>query len=106
LVRARGGRLNLNMVRATFRIIANDCQLPARPGCGEPRLHDLRHTFAVNSLIEAYRQGADVDARLAALSNYLGHVDPANTYWYLTASPELMAIVSDRFSAYQKRGQR
>jgi integrase len=98
--------MHLNTARAAFRIIANDCRLPTRPGCGEPRLHDLRHMFAVNSLIDAHRQGVDVDARLAALSNYLGHVNPANTYWYLTASPALMTIVSDRISAYQKRGQR
>lgn len=106
LIGARGDRLNLNTARAAFRIIADDCRLPDRPGCGKPRLHDLRHAFAVNSLIEAHRQRANVDARLAALANYLGHVNPANTYWYLTASPELMAVVSDRISAHQKRGPR
>jgi integrase len=106
LVGARGGRLNLNTARAAFRAVADDCGLPARPGCATPRLHDLRHAFAVNSLIDAHRQGADVDARIAALATYLGHTNPANTYWYLTASPELMAIVSDRLTAGHKRGRR
>jgi integrase len=71
-----------------------------------PRLYDLRHTFAVNSLIDAHRDGADIDARVAALATYLGHVEPANTYWYLTASPELMALVRQRMSAHMNRPHR
>ena len=105
LVGTRGRRLNVTTARAAFRAIADGCDLPTRPGCTPPRLHDLRHTFAVNTLIDAHRQGADVDARIAALATYLGHVDPANTYWYLSASPELMALVSDRMTAY-KPGRR
>lgn len=106
LVGPKGGRLNLNTARAVFRAVVDDCELPAQPGRGRPRLHDLRHVFAVNSLIDAHRQGADVDARIAALATYLGHVNPANTYWYLTASPELMAVVSDRLTAHQNRRPR
>jgi hypothetical protein len=64
-------------------------------------LHN-RHTFAVNSLIDAHRDGADVDARITVLATYLGHVDPLNSYWYLTASAELMALVSDRIAAYRR----
>jgi integrase/recombinase XerD len=56
----------------------------------------------VNSLIEAHRQGVDVDARIAILATYLGHVDPLNTYWYLTASAELMTLVSDRITAHRQ----
>lgn len=103
LVGARGRRLNLNQARAAFRGVVDSCDLPTRPGCGRPRLHDFRHTFAVNSLIDAHREGADVDARVAVLATYLGHVDPINTYWYLTASPELMAIVSERITSHQSR---
>jgi integrase len=102
LVGNRGHRLNANTARAAFRAVADACDLPTRPGCGPPRLHDLRHTFAVDSLIDAHRDGADVDARIAALATYLGHVDPANTYWYLTASPQLMAVVRDRMTTYQQ----
>lgn len=106
LVGAKGGRLNRNTARAAFRAVVDDCRLSARPGCRTPRLHDLRHVFAVNSLIDAHRRGGDVDAVIAALATYLGHANPVNTYWYLTASPELMAIVSDRLGASDTRGRR
>ena len=97
----RGGRINSNTARALFRRVVNDCELEPRPGCAAPRLHDFRHSFAVGSLIDVHRQGVDVDARIAVLAAYLGHVNPANTYWYLTASPELMTIVAERMSAHQ-----
>jgi integrase/recombinase XerD len=73
---------------------------PPPPGGPRPVPHCLRHTFAVNTLIDAHREGANVDARIAALATYLGHADTANTYWYLTATPELMAIVSTRIQNY------
>lgn len=103
LVGPRGRRLNSNTARGLFRAVVNDCGLEPRPGCSAPRLHDFRHSFAVDSLIDAHRNGVDVDARIATLATYLGHVDPANTYWYLTASPQLMAIVTDRMTAHQHR---
>jgi integrase len=56
-------------------------------------LHDLRHTFAVQTLLRWHREGLDVNAWLPRLSTYLGHANPSSTYWYLTASPELMALV-------------
>ena len=56
-----------------------------------PRIHDLRHSFAVHCLVEWYRDGADVQSRLQWLSTYLGHHDPRSTYWYLSAAPELLA---------------
>ena len=101
----RGGRLNSGTAHALFRSVVNDCGLETRPGCSPPRLHDFRHSFAVNSLIDAHRQGVDVDARIAVLATYLGHVDPANTYWYLTASPELMALVTERMTAHHHRSR-
>jgi integrase len=61
-----------------------------------PRLHDLRHTFAVNTLRDWYRSGADAERRLPSLSTYLGHVSPSSTYWYLTATPELLALAGKR----------
>lgn len=63
-------------------------------GC---RLHDLRHTFAVQRLRAWYREGADVCARLPELSVYLGHAKPEYTYWYLTATPELLGSAARRF---------
>lgn len=65
------------------------------PSC-RPRPHDLRHSFAVRTLIGWYRDGLDVQARLPKLSTYLGHVHPANTYWYLSAAPELLGLAADR----------
>lgn len=103
LVGPKGGRLNLTSARAWFRALVNDCQLPVRPGCRPPRLHDFRHSFAVNTLLDAHHQGVDVDARIATLANYLGHVDPSHTYWYLTASPQLMQTVRERMAAHQER---
>lgn len=61
-----------------------------------PRIHDLRHSFAVQTLIEWYRTGVDVQARLPILSTYLGHVSPSSTYWYLHATPELVALAAQR----------
>ncbi|MFT5430977.1 MAG: integrase/recombinase XerD [Myxococcota bacterium] len=61
-----------------------------------PRIHDLRHTFAVQTLLRWYRTGDDVAARLPSLSTWLGHTCPSNTYWYLSATPELMECAVDR----------
>jgi integrase len=59
-------------------------------------LHDFRHSFAVSTLLDWYRTGADVQARLPTLSTWLGHVSPASTYWYLQAAPELLALAAAR----------
>ena len=61
-----------------------------------PRIHDLRHSFAVNTLIRWHRAGEDVGALLPRLSTYLGHVTPGYTYWYLSAAPELLALAAAR----------
>lgn len=61
-----------------------------------PRLHDLRHTFAVKTVRDWYRAGIDVEQRMPWLSTYLGHVNPTSTYWYLTATPELLTLAGDR----------
>lgn len=63
-----------------------------------PRIHDLRHTFAVNTLLGWYRDGSDVAAMMPVLSTYLGHTKPENTYWYLTATPELLALAAQRLT--------
>ena len=61
-----------------------------------PRVHDLRHGFAVDTLIRWQRSGVNVDDHIAVLSTYLGHVAPADTYWYLSAVPELMGLAAER----------
>ena len=65
--------------------LARRAGLTARSGASRPRPHDLRHTFAVATLLDWYRDGGDIAARLPLLSAYLGHVEPANTYWYLNS---------------------
>ncbi len=61
-----------------------------------PRPHDLRHTFAVQTVIGWYRAGDDIDRKMPALSTYLGHVSPESTYWYLQSVPELIGLASQR----------
>jgi integrase len=64
-----------------------------------PRAHDLRHGFAIATLIRWHKADIDVDQNIAMLSTYLGHVSPADTYWYLSAAPELMALAARRLEA-------
>lgn len=64
-----------------------------------PRLHDLRHSFAVKCVIGWYRDDLDVEERMPQLSTYLGHVAPSSTYWYLSGVPELLGIIADRLDA-------
>ncbi len=73
--------------------------LQPRSATCRPRPHDLRHSFAVATLLGWYRDGVDVAARMPMLSTYLGHVHPANTYWYLSAAPELLNLVVVRLEA-------
>lgn len=91
-----GSRLIYCNVQWTFQRLIHEAGLKPRSGACRPRLHDLRHSFAVRTLIDAYRADADVAARLPLLSTYLGHVHPARTYWYLSAAPELLALAGQR----------
>ncbi|MEO8057903.1 MAG: tyrosine-type recombinase/integrase [Burkholderiales bacterium] len=65
-----------------------------------PRIHDLRHTFVVRRITQWQTQGVDVDQAMLALSTYVGHAEVGNTYWYLSAAPELLAVAGDRFAAF------
>jgi len=94
LLSLAGTRLNYKNVHFAFLSLLRASGLDARH-C-RPRIHDLRHTFAVNTLLRWYREGVAVDARLPSLSTYLGHVSPASTYWYLIATPELLQRASQR----------
>jgi integrase/recombinase XerD len=69
-----------------------------------PRIHDLRHTFAVTTIIGWYRSGADPDREMIKLSTYLGHSKPDNTYWYIEAVPELLRLASERAERSLARG--
>jgi len=91
-----GTRLGYRYTAETFRQLAAQAGLTRRSPSCRPRPHDLRHSFAVNTLLDAYRTGGDVHTIVPLLSTYLGHVDPANTYWYLSAAPELLALAAQR----------
>jgi len=88
-------QLTYNTVRTVFARLAEREGLVARARC-RPRLHDFRHRFAVETLLGWYRSDEDVAALLPLLSTFLGHVKPASTYWYLSATPELLALAARR----------
>lgn len=98
LVSSAGTRLHYKNVHHRFHQLTQAVGLAPRSARCRPRPHDLRHTFAVNTILGWYRTGAPVQARLPLLSTYLGHVDPGCTYWYLTATPELLALATDRLT--------
>jgi integrase/recombinase XerD len=86
LVSRAGGRLTYNSIHKTFTRLVAAAGLGPRTGRCRPRIHALRHTFAVNTLAGWYRDGTDVPARLPWLSTVLGHSGPASTYWYYSDS--------------------
>lgn len=98
LLSSAGTRLTTIGAGAAFTKLARRAGLRPRSGACRPRPHDLRHSFAVTTLLGWYRDGGDVAARLPLLSTYLGHTEPANTYWYLSAAPELLAEAARRLS--------
>jgi integrase len=100
LVSTAGTRLLVCNVQQTFRTVVRRAGLKPRSAACRPRIHDVRHRFAVCTFLDAYRQGQDPDARLPLLSTYLGHVDPKNTYWYLSAAPELLQLAGDRLQRH------
>lgn len=93
-----GTRLIYNNVHFTFHELARAAGLEPRSAACRPRVHDLRHAFAVATLSRWYADGGDVAARLPLLSTWLGHADPSGTYWYLTGTPELLALAAARLA--------
>ena len=99
-VSGRGSRLGRETVQGTFIQLRTQLGWLARDGVRAPRIHDLRHTFAVNTLLDAYRTSENPATTLPLLSTYLGHVHPGSTYWYLQAAPELLALAGDRLEGH------
>jgi integrase len=100
LVSTAGTRLIYCNVHHTFHRLVRLARLDPRSASCRPRIHDLRHTFAVRAMLDAYAAGQDGQMRLTLLSTWLGHVHPGSTYWYLSASPELMAVAGQRLEAH------
>ncbi len=84
------------MVYQTFYRLSRQIGLRGPHAHHGPRLHDFRHRFAMHTLVQWSRSGQDVERRLPVLSTYLGHVRVSDTYWYLTACPELMGLATTR----------
>lgn len=103
-VSTRGTRLLHSNIGLTFGRLARQAGLTPRSASCRPRLHDLRHSWAVSTLLDGYAAGADISALMPLLATYLGHSDPKHSYWYLSAAPELMAVASER--AETRRGGR
>lgn len=91
----RGTRLLDVRVHKTFRALVDNVGLAPRAGSGVARVHGLRHTFAVATLRDWYATGQPVASQLPLLSAYLGHVNPASTYWYWQTTPELLRLAME-----------
>jgi integrase/recombinase XerD len=95
-ISARGRRMGRGELNQTFTKLIREVGLDGRGARARPRPHDLRHALAVRTLLDWFEAGEDIDRRMPLLSAYLGHVDPASTYWYLEAVPELLELISRR----------
>ena len=104
-VNSRGRPLDGHNIQHTFAVLIAAAGIQAPPGRRAPRLHDLRHTFTVATMLGWYRDGGDVQTRLPLLSTWLGHVDPKSTYWYLQAVPDLLALAAARLEPADPEGQ-
>ena len=103
LVSERGTALKPSVVHWTFSGLRRLSGVESLDGCREPRLYDLRHTFACRRLLQWYREGRDVNQRISWLSTYLGHARVTDTYWYLSGVPELMSLAAGRFERFATR---
>jgi len=101
-----GEALHDRTVHCTFEGLRTRLGWVARGGHASPRIHDIRHTFICRSLLECYRRNELPDHIMDAISTYVGHVKVSNTYWYLTATPELMAVAAQRFAQFVEGGTR
>ena len=101
LLSERGARLTDHVVRWTFVKISHQIGLRGPSDRHGPRIQDLRHAYAVRTLLGWYRAGLDVEQHLPELATYLGHVHVADTYWYLSATPELLQWAAKRLQRNQ-----
>jgi len=96
-------RINYNAAYHAFAVARRRLGWDATGRTRAPRVHDLRHRMVVRRIRTWHAEGVDVDARIAALATYLGHVEVRDVYWYLSAVPELMDIVAQRFEVFSGR---
>jgi len=99
-----GRCLERSAVRRTFYDLSRQIGLRGPTDHTGPRIHDFRHRFALNTLIQWYRAGEDIERRLPVLSTFLGHAHVADTYWYLSIHPELMGLATERLEQRWEAG--
>ncbi len=105
LVSATGRRLHPRTAQAVFRGLREQAGLVTASAACRPRLHDLRHTFAVSVMLDAYRHGGDAAAVLPVLTTWLGHADPGDTFWYITGTAELLDAAAKRLQQAGGNGE-
>jgi integrase len=98
------GCISAGTISGAFHALVPRLGLHIPPGVAQPRLHDLRHSFAVATLLRWYRQGINPNCRLMHLSTFLGHTDPNSTAVYLTITEELLREASERFRPLAPQG--
>ena len=99
LISSRSKRMRYSTVQPIFHKLLHRCGIAPRSAACRPRIHDLRHSFAVSTIVDDYRSG-NPGSRLAILSTYLGHEGPGATYWYLSAAPELLGLAGERLERH------
>lgn len=99
-VSKKGKALTLRQVDRVFAQLRQHLRWVNRGAHAAPRIHDLRHRFAVRRLMLWHEQGTDIDQQMLALATYMGHVKISNSYWYLTATPELMTLAAEKFERF------
>jgi integrase len=101
--RGLGQPIGARQTHRVFNALRDSLGWVNRGAHDAPRLHDLRHTFAVRRLMLWHAEGTDIEQMMLALSTYLGHAKIVHTYWYLTAVPELMALAGGKFDRFANR---
>jgi integrase len=101
--RRRGLPLGDRQVHRVFRDLRRQLGWGNRGAHHAPRIHDMRHSFVVRRIVKWQAQGVDIDQAMLSLSTYVGHTMVTNTYWYLSAVPELMALAAGRFESFMAR---
>jgi site-specific recombinase XerD len=102
---SEAGPLSYQTIRAWLRRVTQRLEITAKDGARRPCLHSLRHGFAVARVVAWQEAGIDVRSWMPHLSTYLGHVSPAESYWYLTATPELLSGAADAFALYASQSE-
>lgn len=97
----KGNSISIGKIEVDYKLLRETAGLK-----NNPRLYDFRHTFACNRLLKWYEEEKNIDAMIIYLATYLGHSSVLNTYWYLTATPELFSIVSKRFEKFSHYNNR